>query len=63
MLIHFNFNNFIKILRIDTSNFIIIIILFQFMIFVFNIEQHNDILLRFIQKKMIFVEIRYETHD
>ena len=62
MLIYFNFRNLIKV-KIDASNFIIIIILFQLVTFAFDVDQTQWHFIAFYSKKMIFVEIRYETHD
>ena len=38
MLIHFDFRNFIKV-KINALNFVIAIILFQFITFAFNVNQ------------------------
>ena len=62
MLIHFNFKNLIRI-EIDTSEFVIAAILFQFVTLVINVKQAQWHSIVFYSKKMIFAEIRYETHD
>ena len=62
MLIHFNFKNFIKI-EIDTSEFVIAAILFQFVTFVIDVEHMQWYSIVLYLKKIIFAEIRYETQD
>ena len=62
MLIHFNFRNFIKI-EIDASRFAIAAILSQFITFVINVKQAQWHSIVFYSRKIIFVEIKYETHD
>ena len=62
MLIHFDFRNLIRI-EIDTSEFVIATILFQFITLVIDVRQMQWHSITFYLKKMIFAEIRYETHN
>ena len=62
MLIHFDFRNLIRI-EIDASGFVIAAILFQFITLVIGVKQAQWHSIAFCSKKMIFAEIRYETHD
>ena len=62
MLIHFNFRNLIRV-EIDASEFVIAAILFQFITLVIGVEQTQWHSIVFYLKKMIFAEIKYETHD
>ena len=62
MLIHFDFRNLIKV-EIDASRFIIATILSQFITFVIGVRQTQWHSIAFYLEKMIFVEIRYKTHD
>ena len=62
MLIHFNLKNLIRI-EIDASEFVIAAILFQFIALVIDVKQTQWHSIAFYSKKMIFTEIKYETHD
>ena len=62
MLIHFDFKNLIRI-EIDASEFIIAAILLQLITLVTEIEQTQWHSIVFYSRKIIFAEIRYETHD
>ena len=62
MLIHFDFRNLIKV-EIDASKFVIATILFQFVTLVTDVEQTQWHSIAFYSRKMIFVEIKYKTHD
>ena len=62
MLIHFDFKNLIRI-KIDASKFIIVIILFQLITLVTDVKQTQWHSIVFYSRKIISVEIRYETHD
>ena len=62
MLIRFDFRNFIRI-EIDTSEFVIATILFQFITLVIGVKQTQWHSIVFYSRKMIFVEIKYKTHD
>ena len=62
MLIHFNFRNLIRV-EIDASKFVIAAILSQFITLVIDVKQTQWHSIAFYSKKMIFVEIKYETHD
>ena len=62
MFIHFNSKNFIWI-KIIASNFIIATILFQLILVSDDFEQRKWYSVVFHSRKMIFAEIRYETHD
>ena len=62
MLIHFDFRNLIKV-EIDASEFVIAAILFQLITLVTGVKQTQWHSIAFYLKKMILVEIRYETHD
>ena len=62
MLIHFNLRNLIRI-EINASEFVIAAILSQFITLVIGVEQTQWHSIAFYLKKMILVEIKYETHD
>ena len=62
MLIHFNFKNLIRV-EIDASKFVITTILSQFITLVIDVKQTQWHSIAFYSKKMIFAEIKYETHD
>ena len=62
MLIHFDLRNLIRV-KIDASGFVIAAILSQFVTLVIDVKQTQWHSIVFYLKKMIFAEIRYETHD
>ena len=62
MLIHFDLKNFIQI-KIDASNFIIAIILFQLIFALNDFEEKKWHFVAFYSRKMIFAKSCYETHD
>ena len=62
MLIYFNFKNFIRT-KIDASEFVIAMILSQFITFVIDVKQTQWHSIVFYLKKIIFVEIKYKTYD
>ena len=60
--IHFDFRNLIKI-EIDTSEFVIAAILFQFITLVIDVKQAQWHSIIFYSRKMILAEIRYKTYN
>ena len=62
MLIHFDLKNLIKI-EIDASEFAIAAILSQFITLVIDVKQTQWHSIVFYSRKMIFAEIKYETHN